>query len=295
MNDDQLELLFEADGLGASELPDALASLYGGGLGLDESCLIANFVATIDGVVAIPSLPASNRLIAAASESDRFVMGLLRACCDAVMIGAGTLSASPRSLWTPERAFAGAADGYAELRRSLGRPATPELVVLSASGLFDCAHPAIQAGALVLTSKLGAQRLAGELPPSSSAVSLGPARRLDPGGIVAELRARGHRRILSEGGPHAIGPLFLAGLVDELFLTVSPLLLGRDGADPRLALVEGADLLPAGPTTARLLSLRRAGHHLLLRYGLRERWPAPVRAAASRRRGGDEACGFTAA
>ncbi len=84
--------------------------------------MFANFVSTLDGVVAIPSLPASNRLIAADSSADRFVMGLLRACSDAVVIGAGTLSASPRSLWTPARAFPDAAEAFAELRRRLGSP-----------------------------------------------------------------------------------------------------------------------------------------------------------------------------
>jgi riboflavin biosynthesis pyrimidine reductase len=96
-------------------------------------------------------------------------------------------------------------------------------------------------------------------------VPVGPAAT--PERVVEALRARGHRLILHEGGPHVIGSFLAAGAVDELFLTVSPLLTGRRaGADERLALVEGADLLPGLPM--RLLGARRETDHLLLRYGL---------------------------
>jgi riboflavin biosynthesis pyrimidine reductase len=54
--------------------------------------------------------------------------------------------------------------------------------------------------------------------------------------------------------------------VDELFLTLSPLLAGDAGPDSRLHLVEAADLLP--PVGLRLLSLRRQEEHLFLRYEL---------------------------
>ena len=97
-------------------------------------------------------------------------------------------------------------------------------------------------------------------------MSLG--EELDPRAAIDALRARGHSQILCEGGPHAIGPFLAAGLVDELFLTVSPLLLGRAGSDPRLALVEGTDLLPGGPPRAGLIGVRRDGDHLFLRYRL---------------------------
>ncbi len=263
-----LELVWEASGLPDYRMPSGLVDLYGGELGFESPRLIANFVATIDGVVAIPSIPLSNRLIAASSSADRFVMGLLRACCDAVVIGSATLAASPNSLWTASRAFPDAADAFAELRRRLGRPPDPRLVVLSARGLLDPTHPALAAGALVLTTDRGAARLEGALPEASSYLSLGSADTLAPERIVAAMREGGHDLILSEGGPHAIGPFFAAGLVDELFLTVSPLLLGRSLVDPRLSLVEGTDLLGVGSAAAQVLGIRRAGEHLFLRYGL---------------------------
>ncbi|HEY4347438.1 MAG TPA: dihydrofolate reductase family protein [Gaiellaceae bacterium] len=262
-----LDVLFELPGLPAFDLPTELALLYGGSFGFDEPRVVANFVATVDGVVAIPSVPSSNKLIAAGSETDRFVMGLLRASCDAMMVGSGTLAASPRGLWTAEQASPAAAAGFAELRRRLGRPPLPEIAIVSASGLLDSQHPVFANGAIVLTTVEGAHRLTGKLP-DESVVALCDEPTIDGPLMLDALRARGHKLILSEGGPHAIGPLLEAGLVDELFLTVSPVLTGRVAGDPRLGLVEGADLLPGGPTRATLLGVRRDADHLFLRYEL---------------------------
>jgi riboflavin biosynthesis pyrimidine reductase len=259
------ELLYEAEGLPSFDLPDELSRVYGGSLGFTEPRVFANFVATLDGVTAIPSVPQSNKLVAAGSAADRFLLGLLRACADVVMVGSGTLTASPRSLWTAAQAFPDAAEAFAELRSRLGRPPEPEVAVLTGSGAVDPDHPAFAAGALVLTSEAGARRLAGRLP-EESVVTLGTGEPWPPSAVGA-LRTRGHRLILSEGGPHVLGSLLEAGLVEELFLTVSPLLVGRPG-DGRLALDEGADLLPGGPVDGRLLGVRRDGGHLFLRYEL---------------------------
>jgi riboflavin biosynthesis pyrimidine reductase len=261
----QLEVLFEEAGLPRFELPDEIQDAYGGTLGFEEPLVFANFVATLDGVVAIPSLPKSNKLIAGGSAADRFVLGLLRACCDVVVIGAGTLRDSPGGTWTPEQGYPPAADAFAELRRRLGRPPDVEVAVISGSGRVDPAHPALAAGGIVLTTSAGAARLATDLPPESI-LDLGDT--IEPNEAVAALKARGHTLILSEGGPHAIAPFLEARLVDELFLTISPLVAGRVGTDPRFALVEGADLVPGGPLDARLESLRRDRDHVFLRYRL---------------------------
>jgi riboflavin biosynthesis pyrimidine reductase len=263
----RLQLLYEPESLPRFELPESLAELYGGTLGFEEPRLFANFVASADGVVAIPSLPMSNKLIAAGSSADRFVMGLLRACSDVVVIGSGTLLASGRGLWTAEQAFPDAAEGFAELRRRLGRPSEPEAAVLSASGSVDPEHPAFARGGIVLTTDEGAAFLAGKLP-AGQVLPLGPGPFLDAAAAIERLRERGHRLILSEGGPRVMASLLAAGLVDELFLTVSPLLAGRLSGDERLALVEGADLVEGGPPELRLLGIRREGEHLFLRYEL---------------------------
>jgi riboflavin biosynthesis pyrimidine reductase len=76
--------------------------------------------------------------------------------------------------------------------------------------------------------------------------------------------------VLCEGGPHLFGDLLAAGLVDELFLTVAPQVIGRSEAAPRLALVEGTTLAGGrggGGRWARLAAIRRAGDDLFLRYG----------------------------
>lgn len=263
----RLELLYEPEGLPAFPLPEELALSYPGSLGFNEPRVFANFVATLDGVVAIPSIPNSNKIVAGGSAADRFVMGLLRASADAIVVGSGTLTAAPSSVWTPEQAYPDAAGAYAELRRRLGRTEPPQVVVLSASGLVDPRHPVFATGALVLTSDVGAARLAGRLAGAASLVSLGPGPGLDVGAGIAALRNRGHRLILTEGGPHVFGSMLEAGVVDELFLTVSPLIVGSAGPEPRLGLVEGADLLP-DPPSLRILGVRRDGGHLFVRYEL---------------------------
>ncbi len=264
-----LEPLFQAAELTEFDLPAGLAETYGGPLGFSEPRLYANFVASLDGVVAIPDEIHSNRMISAQSEADRFVMGLLRACADAVLVGAGTMLASPRTLWTAEHAYPPAARLYAELRRGRRRSPRPTLAVLSGSGSVDPRHPALEEGALVLTSERGAARLRGRVPRAATILAVGAEAPVNPVAAVDALRRRGHELILSEGGPTAFGALVAAGLVDELFLTTSPLLAGRSPRSLRPALVERAEFLPATTVEAKLLTLRRAGSHLFARYQLR--------------------------
>jgi riboflavin biosynthesis pyrimidine reductase len=263
-----LDVLHEVPGLPSFDLPAELQEAYGGAFGLDRPRLVANFVSTIDGVVALPELAQSNKLISDGSESDRFVMGLLRASADAVLIGSGTLRASPRGVWTPERAYPPAGAGFAELRRRRDLPPAPERVVITGSGSVPPSHPLFAEGALVLTTDDGAGRLDGRLPPASTVVSLGDSATVDLRAAVAALRARGHELIVSEAGPRAFGSLVEAGLVDELFLTVSPLIAGRGPSAERLGLVEAFEALPGERLGGRLLSVRRDGAHLFLRYEL---------------------------
>jgi riboflavin biosynthesis pyrimidine reductase len=267
-DDSLLERLYEMDALPAIELPEELVRLHDGPLGFDEPCVYANFVASADGIVAIPSIPRSNDLIASDSAGDRFLMGLLRALADVVLIGAGVLGASPASTWRPDRVYPEAAAAFAELRRLHGKSESPEIAVLSGRGGVDVSHPLFEAGAVVLTSDAGAARLEGRLPAASAALALDESTRIDPRVVVDALRARGHRLILSEAGPHTFGRLADAGLVDELFLTVSPLLVGDDeeGAQ-RLRIVAGTDLVQT-PPRARLLSVRRHESHMFMRYAL---------------------------
>jgi riboflavin biosynthesis pyrimidine reductase len=264
----RLELLFEAEGLPAFDLPEELERLYGGRFGLAPPILYANFVETLDGVVAIRSEPRTNRLVSGDSEADRFVMGLLRACADSVLLGSGTLHGSPKSVWTAEGAYPDGAEAFAELRRRLGLAPDPELAVLTATGALEPEHPALERGAVVLTTRDGAALCRHKLSESVEVVVVAGESAVDPAEAVAVLQERGRRSILSEAGPHVFGSLFAAGLVDELFLTVSPLLAGRSPRGERLGLVEGEELLPARAEPARILGVRRDEAHLFLRYGL---------------------------
>jgi riboflavin biosynthesis pyrimidine reductase len=262
-----IALIYEREGLPRFELPLELRGLYGGDFGLPERSVYANFVSTIDGVVAIPALRRSNRLISDDSEPDRFVLGLLRACADAVLVGSGTLRGSPSARWQAHEAFP-AAFSFAELRRLLGRAGEPEVAIVTASGSIDPAHPALREGALVLTTARGAATLEGQLADTSQLVVLPGSDRVDARAVVDFLCSRGHERILSEAGPTLFGSLASAGLVDELFLTVSPLLAGRSTLEPNLGLVEGASLLPSRRLGGQLVSARLHGSHLFLRYRL---------------------------
>ena len=248
-------------------LPSELHRLYGGDLGLPGRCLYANFVATVDGVVAIPSLPGSNRLVSGGSEADRFVMGSLRAAAELVLIGSGTLRASPRGRWRPETVFPPGAEHFAAFRHRLGLETGPRVAILTASGSIPHDHPVLGDGAIVLTTEAGAARLAGRLPDETEIAVLPGDDEVDVRAAVELLHRRGHRRILSEAGPHVFGSLVEADLVDELFLTVSPLLAGRPPT--ALGLVAGATLLPGREKHARLRSVRLHDSYLFLHYTLR--------------------------
>jgi riboflavin biosynthesis pyrimidine reductase len=201
--------------------------------------------------------------------SDRFVMALLRACADVVLVGSGTMRAAPGATWGPERVFPAAADAFAALRTQLGKPPAPRVAVMTASGLVDPEHAALVAGALVLTSDEGAARLAGRVP-AEQVVSLGGESTVDPEAAIAELRRRGCELILSEAGPAVFGSLVGAGLVDELFLTRSPYLAGGPRPGSRLGLGEGIALLPEQRIEGRVLGIRRDGDFLFCRYRLTE-------------------------
>jgi len=260
-----LERLHESQGLPEFDLPSELSEAYGGPLGFSEPRLYASFVTSLDGVVALAGQRHSSRLISERSAADRFVMGLLRACADAVLVGAETMRDSPDTLWTPEQAYPPAASLFNELRRARQQPPRPTVAILSGHGTVNPRHPAVENGALVLTSEPGAARMRGHFAGATTLV-IGPAPHLDPAAAVKALRSRGHQLILSEGGPNTFGTLLAAGLVDELFLTTSPLFAGRTADTPRRALVEGIELLPDTKVGCELLTLRRAGAQLLSRY-----------------------------
>jgi riboflavin biosynthesis pyrimidine reductase len=201
-------------------------------------------------------------------DEDRFVMGLLRACADAVFMGAGTLRLTPGHRWTAEHVYPALTAEWAQLRASLGKPAEPLLAVVTHSGDLDVAHPAIRAGALILTTTVGKRRLEPHLPGTCELIAWDtPA--VDLRLALQLLRDRGFNLLLSEAGPNVTSQLIDQDLLDELFLTVSPLTAGRSPESRRPAFDDGIAFLPERRVRARLMTLRRAGDYIFARYSYR--------------------------
>ena len=257
---------FVADAGPALPLTPRLRELYGGDLSLPEAALYANFVQSIDGVVAVPGVVSSGSVISGKNEADRFVMALLRACASAVLIGGATLRDTPNHHWTAEHVYPELGEEFAALRRALGLEPQPRLVVLTATGEIDVNHPAVRGGATFLTSAAGGRRI-NELIPQSSSIKAFPGDQVPLAEAIAWLRDEGNTRILSEAGPHVMGQLVARRLVQDVFVTISPILAGRKGPG-RLSLVEGMALIPDRRVEALLASGRTSGNFLMLRYAL---------------------------
>jgi riboflavin biosynthesis pyrimidine reductase len=174
-------------------------------------------------------------------------------------------------IWTPGQVFPEDEPFFAELRAAEGRPPTPLLVVASASGDLPADAEALrgdQQPALIATTTAGAARARATLrdrPGLDYHISLGDA--VDLAALMSELRTTfGVRSLLSEGGARIYGALIAARLIDETFLTISPIVIGSPpGRPPRPSLVEGVGFSPDDPPRLRLLSLRRAGDYLFQR------------------------------
>ncbi len=259
-----LRTLFELEGLPSARLPDALQQRYGGDLGFPPQTVYANFVTSLDGIAALDAeTPPS--VISGKSDTDRFVMGLLRAFADAVVVGAGTLRAEPRHRWTPAHIHPGLSTEYSELRAARGLQPAPQLVLLTRKGDVDPSLPAFEQGALIVTTDDAASRLRPSLPPASRAIGL-PEAELGVSKLLQVVRTEGHETILTEGGPTVLGEFLREGFLDELFLTLSPRIAGHKPGDERLSLVENFAYPPSRLQPVSLLSAKQDGSHLFLRY-----------------------------
>jgi riboflavin biosynthesis pyrimidine reductase len=184
------------------------------------------------------------------------VFRTLRWLADVILVGAGTARAEDYggAVVPAERR---------ELRQSAGLAPVPPIAVLSGSAALDPASRLFTAEArpLVLTkASAPADRLAA-LRPVAEVVVCGDDRVL-PDLVLTELAARGLVRVLTEGGPTLHAEFAGAGLLDELCLTVAPLL----GGPGHLGIVAG----PAWPG-ARPMELAHALEEdgsLFLRYRL---------------------------
>jgi len=188
----------------------------------DGRWLRANMVSTADGASSLNGVTKG-----ISSDTDRRVVALLRTLCDVILVGASTARqekykpARPRELWS---------------RLRDGRPPTPPIAVVTRRLDLDPDSPLI-AGApphartiVITTARAPAGRRA-EMARHADVVVAGD-EAVDPKTAVDALAARGHRRMLAEGGPYLLAQLLEAGLLDELCLTVAPLMAGP--AAPRI-------------------------------------------------------------
>lgn len=260
------------------DLSAALRSKYGSELSIplraDRPTAIVNFVSTLDGVISYNTPEAAGGgEISGHFEPDRFVMGLLRALADVVLVGAGTLRADPAGAWTPGSIYPGAAAEFAALRHRLGLAPTPITAVVTGTGAVDLRQPGLADPAvrvIVITTDVGEAALRRRAVPDHVGIR-GMGGRVTADGIVRSLGSDGAELVLCEGGPHLLGQLLEARTVDEMFLTLAPQLAGRSPSTPRLGLVEGTAFSVADAPWAHLADLRRAGDHLFARYRFAER------------------------
>jgi riboflavin biosynthesis pyrimidine reductase len=263
-------------------LPEALRDLYGGDLHFPTSpdqrpYVIGNFVCTLDGVVSFKVKGRSGGSAISGSDlADRFIMGLLRASVDAVMVGARTVhDVSPEGLWIPEYTYPDAKHLYTDYRLSvLHKPKYPLVVVVSGSGRLELSRAVFrtpEVRTVVITTpsgrdalaKAGASRFASVAIHALDAVGNG----IDPLTMIEFLRSQfGVQILLHEGGPTLFGQFLAAEAVDELFLTLSPQIAGRAARTNRPGIVQGVEFAPNSALWFQLLSLRERAQHLYLRY-----------------------------
>lgn len=259
-------------------LTEPLQLLYGGDLAFplrpDRPHVVANFVQTIDGVVsyAIPGRAGGGE-ISGFDAADRFVMGLLRSCADAVMVASGTLHADSGHVRTPSFVCPEAGELYAELRS--GRSRDPLNVIVTGSGRVDLSEATFHTEGLetlIVTTEDGERRLRSEHGQGLRATrvrAVAEAGLVPPAEVLGILgREFGVGLLLHEGGPRLLGAFLAARAIDELFLTLAPQVAGR-GAVPRPGIAEGVAFLPETAPWFDLQSVKRAGNHLLLRLSAR--------------------------
>ena len=221
--------------------PEELHDLYDPG---PAPSVRGGFVASLDGGIA-----AGGTSRGLQTPADMTAFTALRAVADAVVVGAGTARTED---YGPVRLRpAGAA-----WRERHGLPAQPPLVLVSRSLDLDPAARCF-AGPTVVVTCAGASGL--DRFPDVVVAGDGEVDLVD---AVRQLHARGLTRLLCEGGPQLLTAMLAAGLLDELCLTLTPLLLG-----PAPTLLTSPQSPPVG---LELASLVDGGDGVLLgRYLVR--------------------------
>ncbi|MGO9217948.1 MAG: pyrimidine reductase family protein [Streptosporangiaceae bacterium] len=185
-----------------------------------RSWVMAHMVSGLDGSAAI-----GGRVGGLSTAPDAELFRLMRALADVVLVGAQTVRAEHYGVvrLPPERAAA---------RVTAGRPATPPLAVVTQSLDLDWSAPAFTdappgARTLVITCAAADPQRLDQARQVADVIVAGD-NRVDPDLALQRLAEQGHRVVLCEGGPTWLGELVAAGLLDELCLTLAPLM----GGDP---------------------------------------------------------------
>lgn len=267
-------VLFDDAEAGGLSLPAAMQRAYGGDWRLPAAAgrpyVYVNFAMSHDGKVsfAIPG-HAGGGDVSGFDGNDRWLMGLLRARADAVLVGDSTLRVEPEHLWTAEYICPDDAEAFAALRRAEGRAPVPVTVLLSLAGDLNrdaAVFTRADVHVVVATTRSGAERARGVRHAGPLDVLDLGEDAADPAALVAVLGERfGVRTLLCEGGPRVYGSMLAAGQVDEEFVTWCPTVIGNPAGAPRPGLVEGVGFAPHDAPRMRPLSLRRAGDSLYLR------------------------------
>jgi riboflavin biosynthesis pyrimidine reductase len=241
--------------LGLSELAERTGARAGG-----RPYLLLNMIGTVDGRASI-----EGRSGALGGAADKQLFHGLRTAVDAVMAGAGTIRAERyRRLVRDER--------KRQIRRERGLAEEPLACVVSGRLQLPSDIPLLSEDGtrvVVITPSTGT------VPDLDTKIDYIRAEHngaLDLRGALARLRERFDvRTLLCEGGPHLNARLLASGLVDELFLSLSPMLAGDDPAGEALRIVAGASLDP--PVALELVATFEHDSHLFLRYRVTQSRP----------------------
>jgi riboflavin biosynthesis pyrimidine reductase len=217
--------------------------------------MLLNMVETADGRATL-----SGRSGPVSGAADRELFHALRAASDGVLVGGGTVRAERYGRMLRD-------ESLRALRESRGMPPEPVACIVSGRLALGDDIPLLrepQARVVVLTASQAS------LPDIGAQIEYirTPGPQLDLPAAIAELAERfALASVLCEGGPHLARELLAAGQLDEVFLTISPLLAGGEpSAGAALRILAGAELDP--PVGLDLLGAMRAGSYLFLRYAV---------------------------
>ncbi|MDP4175761.1 MAG: dihydrofolate reductase family protein [Bacteroidota bacterium] len=270
--------LYLGEGGEKVDLPESIRSIYGDLYipeRADRMYVYANFVSSIDGAVSlnIPGL-CDGAQISGHSPYDAMIMGMLRSIADVVVIGKGTLMASPNHLWLPEIIFPKFKEEFRMIRASLNKREHPLTVVVTSEGIIEPFYRLFQTEdipVLILTTDKGTKALKeNKFPDRIKIRALKDSGLLTSNEILKAIKGLYRfNNILIEGGPVLLSEFLQEMTLDELFLTIAHQIVGRDESFHRPSLVETAVFNPGRQLWAKLCDIRKSEDDLFLRYSFR--------------------------